>query len=80
MFGAVHVAEGLCHHLFDDLNGVSGRLGEAKSDDGVQPSRVAVVADVMAMDAAGLAALLLVADGALHELIVLKVLQRSFAN
>ena len=32
------------------------------------------------MDAAGLAALLLVADGALHELIVLKILQRCFAN
>lgn len=80
VFGAVHVAKGLRHHLLNDLNRISGRLGEAKPDDGIQPCRVAVVADVVAMNAAGLAALLLMADGTLHELIVLEILQRSFAN
>ena len=79
VFGAVHVAKGLHHHLLNDLNRVSGGLGEAKPNDGIQSCRMAVVADVVAMDAAGLAALLLVANGALHELIVLKILQRSLA-
>ena len=68
-----------CHHLLNDFNGISGRLGKAKPDDGVQPCRMAVVADVVPLDAAGLAALLLVADGALHEFIVLEILQRSLA-
>ena len=80
VFGAVHVAEGLCHHLLDDLNWVSGRLSEAKPDDGVQPCCMAVVADIVPMDAAGLAALLLVADGTLHEFIVLEILQRSLTD
>ena len=41
---------------------------------------MAIVAHIVPMDTAGLAALLLVADGTLHELIVLEILQRSFAN
>ncbi len=79
VLGTVHVAEGLRHHLLNDFNGISGRLGEAKPDDGVQSRRVAVVADVVPMDTAGLAAFLLVADGALHEFIVLEILQWSLA-
>ena len=76
----MYVAIRLCHHLLNDLNGVSGRLSEAKPDDGVQPRSVAVVADVVPLDAAGLAALPLVADSALHKLIILEILQRSLAN
>ena len=80
MLWTVHVAERLLHHPFDNTDRVLGRFGKAESDDGIHSPRVAVVADIMPLDAACLAVLPLVADRALHEFIRFQILQGCFAN
>ena len=68
------------HHPFDNTDGVLGRFGKAEADDSVHSPGVAVVADIMPIDAACLAVLPLVANRALHELIRFQILQGCFAN
>ena len=76
----VHVAERQLHHLVDDFNGIFRRFHQTEADDGVHPRRVAFRADVMAVNAAGLAVLLLVAYHAFHQRVLFKILQRRPAN
>ena len=80
MLRAVHVADRQLHHLLDNLDGVLGRFGKAEADDDVHSPCVAVVADIMALDAARLTVLPLVADCALHELIRFQILQWRLAD
>ena len=77
---AVHMAEGKLHQLIQYLDGIFGCLGEAHTKDTVDAGSVALTADVMAIDAAGLASLYPVADGALHLHIFEQVFQRCFAD
>ena len=76
----VHVAERQGHHLLQDLHGVFGALIQAQTDDGVQPCGVAVIADVMAPHAAGLAVLFFAADGAFHLHLGFQIFQRRAAD
>ena len=80
MLRAVHVAERHRHHLPDEGDGVGGVGRQAKPEDAVQPLGVAVVADIVAMDAAGFAGLFLVADGALHHRVLFEIFQRRAAD
>ena len=76
----MHVAERQLHHLLDNLDGVLGCFGETESDDGIHSTGMAVVADIVALDAACLAVLFLVAYRALHEFIRFQILQGRLAN
>jgi hypothetical protein len=76
----MHVAERQLHHLLYNLDGVLGCFGETETYDGVHSTGVAVVADIVPLDAAGLAVLFLVAYRALHEFIRFQILQRCLAN
>ena len=80
VFGAVHVAEWLRHHLLEDFNRVARGLLHAHGNDGIHARRVAVVTDIVAFGAAGLAGFLLVADDALHHCVLLQVFERSSAD
>ena len=76
----VHMAEGQVHHPAEDGGGVRGGLGQAKAEDAVHALGMAVIAHIVAVDAAGLAGLLFMADGALHDLILDQIFQRRFAD
>lgn len=80
VLGAVHVAEGLRHHLLQDGDGVLRRLGEAHGDDGIHALGVAVGADVVTLGAARLAGFPAVAQHALHHRVPVQILQRSAAD
>ena len=80
VLGAVHVAEGEPHQPVQDCNGVFGPLFQTHAENAVDPAGVALVADVVTVDAAGLAALLPVADGALHLDILVQIFKRGFAD
>ena len=80
VFRAVHMAERHRHHLPDEGDGVGGVGRQAKPEDAVQPLGVAAVADIVTVDAAGLAGLFLVADGALHHRVLFEIFQRRAAD
>lgn len=77
---AVHMAEGQVHHPPEDGRRVCGGLRQAQAEDAVHALGVAVIAHIMAIDAPGLAGLLFVADGALHDLVLDQVFQRRLAD
>ena len=77
---AVHMAEGQVHHPPEDGRRVCGGLRQAQAEDAVHALGVAVIAHIMAIDAPGLAGLLFMADGALHDLVLDQVFQRRLAD
>lgn len=77
---AVHMAKGQIHHPADDGHRVSGSLRKAQSENAVHSLGVAVAAYIVSVHAAGLAAFLPMADGALHFLLLRQVFQRCLAN
>lgn len=79
MLWSVHVAKRLFHHLVNNLERVPGFFLETQTDDKIHPGSMALVADIVSIDAARLAVFLLMADGALHELILFQILKRRFA-
>ena len=80
MLRSVHMAERQLHHLLDNLDGVLGCLGETEPNDGIHSTGMAIVADIVPIDAAGLAVLFLVAYRAFHEFIRFQILQWRLAN
>lgn len=75
MLGAVHVAERLRHHLLQHGNRVDAGLLKAKGYYRIHSGRMAIAAHVMAVFAACLAALLTVAEDALHQGVSVEVLE-----
>lgn len=76
----VHMAEGQVHHPAEDSGGVGGSLRQAQAEDGVHALGMAVIANIMAVDAPGLAGFLFMADGALHVLVPDQIFQRCLAD
>lgn len=76
----VHIAEGQVHHPAEDSGGVGGSLRQAQAEDGVHALGMAVIANIMAVDAPGLAGFLFMADGALHVLVPDQIFQRCLAD
>ena len=65
------------HHLADDGDRVSRRLAKAQPDNLVHTLGMALIADIVAIDAPGLAHLPLAADTAFHHHILAQILERS---
>ena len=74
------MAEGQVHHPAEDSGGVGGSLRQAQAEDGVHALGMAVIANIMAVDAPGLAGFLFMADGALHVLVPDQIFQRCLAD
>jgi hypothetical protein len=74
------MAEGHGHHLFQNGDGVTGGFRKAKTEDAVHSLGVAIAAYIMAFHAAGLALLLLMANGTLHDFILRQIFQRCLTN
>ena len=80
VFRAVHMAERQVHHPPEDGDRVRGGLGETQAENAVHTLGMAIAAYIVPVDAAGFTGLLLVADGALHHLVLHQIFQRCFAD
>jgi hypothetical protein len=67
VFRPVRMTERHIHHLPDDFNRIARFFLQAKADDSVYALGVAFVANIMAIDASGLAHFLLMADFTFHQ-------------
>lgn len=76
----VHMAKGQIHHSPDNGHRVCRGLGKTHSEDAVHALGVAVTAHIVSLYAAGLAGLLLMADGTLHEFVLHQIFQRGLAD
>ena len=74
------MAEGQGHHLFNDLNGISGCLIEAQANDRIHAGSMAFIADIVSVDTACFAVFFFVADRALHELVSFEIHKGRFAD
>ena len=62
----MHMAERHGHHLFQNLDGVTGGFRKAKTENAVHSPGVAVTAHIMVVNAAGFSGFLLAADILFH--------------
>ena len=77
VFWAVHMAEGHCHHLLQNLQRILRGLVKTKLIYGIYTLCVALVTDIMALLAASITLLSLMAYRTLHKNFIFKILKRS---
>ena len=76
----VHMAEWQLHHPAENGHRIGRSLRETQTKDTVHTLGMAVIADIMTRHTTGFAGPLLMADGALHDLILGQIFQRRLTN